>query len=340
MALQLEPARAVSRSAARPSPSVLVVDDENGVRDLMSRWLTAGGFSVSSAAGADEALGLMRAVPPAVALCDIRMPGHDGVWLANRIRQEHPETAIIMATGVFDHGHATHLGDSVVDYLTKPFGRDRLRDAVVRGIEWHRSARDARCWRDRLEAEVELRRARLARAIGGCLVDSDEAIVSLLASLTAGQPQCYAHAVRVADLSARVAAAMGLTDEEVTTIRRGALLHDLGKLSMPEALLGKPAPLSSEEQVVIQQHHAIGSELVAGLAYLEDAAAIIRDAGERVDGLGRPGGARLDELSIGARIVAAADAYDTMIRHRVFRDAITARPSRWASSITPIPATR
>ncbi len=191
MALQLQSARAASPAAARPAPAVLVVDDENGVRDLMSRWLTAGGFSVSSAAGADEALGLMRRVPPAVALCDIRMPGHDGVWLANRIRQEHPETAIIMATGVYDHGHATHLGDGVVDYLTKPFGRDRLRDAVVRGVEWHRSARDARCWRDRLEGEVELRRDRLARAIGASLVDSDETIVALLGALTAGQPEAF-----------------------------------------------------------------------------------------------------------------------------------------------------
>lgn len=324
MALQLESARAASPAAARPAPAVLVVDDENGVRDLMSRWLTAGGFSVSSAAGADEALGLMRRVPPAVALCDIRMPGHDGVWLANRIRQEYPETAIIMATGVYDHGHATHLGDGVVDYLTKPFGRDRLRDAVVRGVEWHRSARDARCWRDRLEGEVELRRDRLARAIGASLVDSDETIVALLEALTAGQPDAFAHALRVADLSARIANAMGLAEEEVTTIRRGALLHDLGKLAMPEALLGKPAPLTSEEEAVIQGHHVIGSELVAGLAYLEDAAAIIRDAGERVDGFGRAGGPRTADLSIGARIVAAADAYDTMIRHRVFRDAITA----------------
>src|SRR5829696_10572679 len=80
--------------------SVLVVDDENGVRDLMRRWLQAGGYSVASASGADEALGVIQTFAPAVALCDIRMPGRDGLWLAQRIRQQYPETAVIIATGV------------------------------------------------------------------------------------------------------------------------------------------------------------------------------------------------------------------------------------------------
>src|SRR5688572_30742426 len=79
--------------------SVLVVDDENGVRDLLARWLEAGGYSVTTAANAEEALGRLEAAPPAVALCDIRMPGRDGLWLAERIRQSYPETAVIMATG-------------------------------------------------------------------------------------------------------------------------------------------------------------------------------------------------------------------------------------------------
>jgi response regulator RpfG family c-di-GMP phosphodiesterase len=305
--------------------SVLIVDDEDIVRDLMSRWLEAVGYSVSSAAGADEALRMLQAFPSAVALCDIRMPGRDGIWLADRIRQECPETAVIMATGVHDPGPAAvGLKDGVVEYLTKPFGRDRLRNAVVRGIEWHRSARDSRCWRGRLEADVEARLARLVASIGLSPVDSDEMLDQLFASLTAGEPHAYAHAHRVAALSVSVARALQLTEDDVTSIGRAGLLHELGKLSMPEALLCKPAPLTGEEQTILRRHPQIGSELVAGLPYLEEAAPIVRDVQERFDGLGYPAGRRMPDLSIGARIVAAVDAYDTMIRPRVFRSAITA----------------
>ena len=118
--------------------SVLVVDDEPGVREVVARWLATGGYDVRTAANADEGLQCVQAYAPAVALCDIRMPGHDGLWLAQQIRQNSPETAVIMATGVQDVGSAvTSLRQGVVDYLTKPFGRDRLRDSVQRGLEWH-----------------------------------------------------------------------------------------------------------------------------------------------------------------------------------------------------------
>jgi cyclic di-GMP phosphodiesterase len=326
MSAHVEPSRDLpGPHDVRAARSVLVVDDENVVRDLMSRWLEAGGYCVASAAGADEALGLMQTFPPAVALCDIRMPGRDGLWLADRIRQTYPETAVIMATGIYDVGAAAvSLREGVVDYLTKPFGRDRLEDAVIRGIEWHRSARDSRCWRERLEKEVETRRVQLVASLASLPVESDEMLDEAFAALTAGEGDSYAHAHRVAELAVGVARQIGLTVEEVTTVRRAALLHDLGKLSMPEALLRKPAPLTPDEQTLIRRHPQIGSDLVAAIPYVEGVAAIVRHAQERVDGLGYPEGLRLADLPVGARIVAAADAYDTMIRPRVFRDAISA----------------
>jgi putative nucleotidyltransferase with HDIG domain len=304
--------------------SVLVVDDENGVRDLISRWLLSGGYSVTSAESADAALGMMETAPAAVALCDIRMPGHDGLWLADRIRHLFPETAVIMATGVQDVGAAVDsLRQGVVDYLTKPFGRDRLREAVVRGLEWHRAARDSRRWRLSLEREMEGRHSRLAGAIAALEIDSDGALDAMLSMLTMSDRDAYAHAYRVAALSVSVARLLGLGREDVRTIERGALLHDLGKLAMPEALLRKPAPLTIEEQALIRQHPRLGSELVQQVPYLAEASCIVRDAHERLDGLGYPRGLRAEEIWIGARIVTVADAYDTMTRPRVFRDAIT-----------------
>src|SRR6476469_7288373 len=167
------------------SHSVLIVDDENGVRDLMARWREAGGYAVTTAANAEEALGQIEAAPPAVALCDIRMPGHDGLWLAERIRQQYPETAVIMATGVHDVGPAvSSLRQGVVDYLTKPFGRDRLRESVSRGIEWHRAALDVRRWREALDGEVDAKCEQLSATLRALTIDSDATLDTLLSRLT------------------------------------------------------------------------------------------------------------------------------------------------------------
>jgi putative nucleotidyltransferase with HDIG domain len=279
---------------------------------------------VTTASSAEEALDQLHESPPAVALCDIRMPGHDGLWLAERIRQEYPETAVIMATGVQDVGPAVQtLRQGVIDYLTKPFGRDRLREAVTRGLEWHEAAWDARRWRESLEQEMQIRRTRLRDAIAGVRVDDDDMVDAMFAMLTLTDREMYEHGYRVAALAVSVARVLGLPGEALRTIERGALLHDIGKLAVPEAVLRKPAPLTVEETLLVRQHPSIGSELIAGVPYLHDCVPIIREAYERMDGLGYPAGIHAAEVSIGARIVSVADAYDTMTRPRVFRDAIS-----------------
>jgi len=136
-------------------------------------------------------------------------------------------------------------------------------------------------------------------------------------------PEAYAHAYRVAALSATVGRTLELGPTAITTLERAALMHDLGKLAMPEAVLRKPAPLTVEEQRLIRLHPRIGSELIEHVPYLATAAAVVRDVHERIDGLGYPSGRRGDEVCLSARIVAVADAYDTMTRARVFRDAIS-----------------
>jgi putative two-component system response regulator len=303
---------------------VLIVDDENTVRDLMARWLESGGYSVVTAASAEEALRRLEAATPAVALCDIRMPGHDGLWLADRIRQTYPETAVIMATGVQEVGPAVQsLRQGAIDYLTKPFGRDRLREAVTRGLEWHRSAWDARRWRESLELEMEIRRARLTDAITAVHVDSDESLDALLSMLTLSDRDAYAHGYRVAALAVSIARTLGMPDEALGAVEHGALLHDLGKLAVPDAILRKPAPLSVEEILLVRRHPAIGGDLIALAPYLAAAVPIVRHAYERMDGLGYPDGIQAAEVCVGARIVGVADAYDTMTRPRVFRDAIS-----------------
>lgn len=315
---------AVAVPAVDSTRSVMIVDDEPGVRHLMRRWLESRGYVVTVASGADQALERLASSPTAVALSDLRMPGHDGLWLVDQLRREHPDTAVIIATGLNDVGAAVEsLRQGVIDYLTKPFERDRLFEAVSRGVEWHRSACDSRRWRQQLEEELYARRAHLEGVIASQFVDCDDDLDVLLATLTATNPDAYAHAYRVAALSATVGRILHLSDAELVTLERAALLHDIGKLAIPEAVLRKPAPLTIEEQRLIRLHPRIGCELIAHVPYLGLAAGVVRDAHERVDGLGYPAGSRGDDVCLAARIVAVADAYDTMTRARVFRDAIS-----------------
>ena len=319
--------RGASRRSAdavviEPGRSVLIVDDEPSVRNIMRRWLESRGYAVTVASDADEALARLVEAPSAVVLCDLRMPGHGGLWLTELLRREHPEIAVIIATGVNDVGAAVEgLRQGVVDYLPKPFDRERLFDAVARAVDWHRAAADVRHWRESLEAEMRGRESHLTDVIDAWPVDSAETLDGLLATLTAGSPDAYGHAHRVAALSSTLAQALELPPGEATIVERGALLHDLGKLAMPDAILRKPAPLTAEERRIIRLHPAIGAGLVERRPYLAAAATVVREAQERIDGLGYPAGRRGDEVSLAARIVSVADAYDTMTRARVVRDA-------------------
>lgn len=305
--------------------SVLIVDDELGVRDLLTRWLENLGVSVQTAGTAEEALGCLASVTPAVAVCDIRMPGKDGLWLAARIRQQCPETAVIMASGVQDIGPAIQsLRQGVIDYLTKPFGRVRLQEAVSRGIEWHRAACDARRWRETLEEELYTRWERLSRAITTLGIDSDDSLDAMLSIVMLDDREAYLHARRVAAAATRLGRAFGMDGDALKTLERAALLHDVGKLAMPDAVLRKPAPLTADERTLIRRHPQIGSDLVAGVPFLVAASAIVAEVHERVDGHGYPRGVTIDTLSLSARIIAVADAFDTMTHPRVFRDAMSA----------------
>jgi putative nucleotidyltransferase with HDIG domain len=151
-------------------------------------------------------------------------------------------------------------------------------------------------------------------------VDNDDALDAMLSMVMLTDRDAYAHAHRVAAVSHRLGRALGMEDADLATLRRAALLHDVGKLAVPDAILRKPAPLTTEEHAIVRRHPQIGRELAAAVPYLAEAADILGDAHERLDGRGYPRGVAADTLALGARIIAVADAFDTMTRPRVFRD--------------------
>jgi response regulator RpfG family c-di-GMP phosphodiesterase len=302
--------------------SVLVVDDEVAMRNLMTRWVEMSGHQAASAASADEALDVIAQEPLAIALCDVRMPGRDGLWLAERIREEFPDIAVIVATGARDTDPriAEHAG--AVDYLWKPFGRDRLRFALERGFDWHNGAAGRREWGARLDFELSERQAELQARIGGFGAQNSTTLESLLALMEELDPDVVAHARRVAAMSVRMAEALGLQPDRIAAIRQGALLHDLGKLALPVAILSKPAALTREETDIVRRYPQIGAHLLGPIEGFGATSEIVGHAGEWFDGRGYPHALSGEAIPIGSRIVSAADAFDAMTRSRIYRDAL------------------
>jgi response regulator RpfG family c-di-GMP phosphodiesterase len=310
-------------AAASAGRRVLVVDDEESVRNLLARWLESAGHAVVTATGAEAALAVIQQVAPAVVVCDIRMPGRDGLWLAERIRDGFQQTAVIMASGVQDvDASIACLRCGVVDYLTKPFDRDRLRDAVRRGLEWNLAACEAHEWRRLLEAEMSTRRQSLLEIVGTTSVDDDAAVEMLLA-VAAPDADGNAHARRVRTLACALATELGLPAAEVEVLGRAALLHDIGKRAVPDAVLRKPAALTADEYAIVRRFPAVGLELLSQVPFLRSAAVIVGDSQERMDGHGYPRAVRAATVSLSARILCAADAFDTITHPRIFRDAMT-----------------
>lgn len=124
-------------SPHEPAPNVLVVDDDDGVRRVLGQWVERLGYRVLSAASADRALELLDQEPVAVALCDIRMPGRDGIWLADRIRERYPSVGVALVTGLHEMDVAFTLRPGIVGYVTKPFNRDAISGAIRLALEWH-----------------------------------------------------------------------------------------------------------------------------------------------------------------------------------------------------------
>jgi two-component system NtrC family response regulator/two-component system response regulator AtoC len=116
------------------SGAVLVVDDDEGIRKVLTRWVADMGYAVKAAADADTALEIMRDCPVDVALCDVRMPGHDGIWLIDQARRFHPDVAIVLATGLLEMDPMVTLRPGVVGYIVKPFNREDLEKVVKRGM--------------------------------------------------------------------------------------------------------------------------------------------------------------------------------------------------------------
>jgi cyclic di-GMP phosphodiesterase len=268
---------------------VLVVDDDVSLRPMLAAWVSRFGFCAHEAASADAALEHLGHTSVDIALCDVNMPGHNGVWLAERIRDRHPTIAVIMATSVDDADVAVAtLSNDVVDYLLKPFDSARLREALALGLDWHRSSAGDTELHNALQSRIRTRRATVAATLARAQTTAQQAADSLISMLQLHEKDGRGHSIRVTRLAVALADELGCSDGEVDGLEYGAMLHDVGKIDMPTEILCKPAPLTEAEWDVMRTHPKVGYDLVRKLPQLERAAEIVLAHHEAFDGTGYP----------------------------------------------------
>ena len=204
-----------------------------------------------------------------------------------------------------------------MDYLVKPFGRDHFRDALCRGIEWHRDSVRSRRRLDDLDRAFRERLTPLNDHLQQHPVTSDASIEELITAFSGGDRARVDHCLRVAALSVNIALSVGIRSPELAEIERAARLHEIGRFAVPKDILSKAGALSEEERTIMRRLPALMHEVLRPCHFLAPAAELVRSVHERYDGLGYPWALRGDEIPIGARIIAVADAFDTMTHRRI-----------------------
>jgi putative nucleotidyltransferase with HDIG domain len=303
--------------------TVLVVDDDADLRSIVSSWVDSLGFRPLEAESAEAALEAMAREPADIAFCDVNMGGQNGVWLASQLRDDFPHTAVIMATSVRDVDVAVaSLSNHVVDYLLKPFDRARVREALALGRDWHAASMGLDALQHTLQDRLRSRRASVATELAQAQETHQGALESLMAMLQLHERDGRGHATRVARLTLALADQLAVDEDFVERLEHGALLHDIGKLDMPAAILSKPAPLDDDEWRVMRTHPRVGYDLLRGQERFAGSAEIVLSHHECYDGSGYPRGLEKNRIPFGARILAVADAYDSMTQPHTQRPAL------------------
>ncbi len=302
---------------------VLIVDDEPAIAKLVEDALMSEGFECETCVSGEEALAVLEARSIDAVISDLHMPGMSGLDLLRTVHPTRPFLAFVIITGVNDLTIGIKaMKEGSDDYLVKPFQMAEAVAAVRRALERRSLEREVDTYRQRLEDMVNQRTNQLRAAMRRIEYTYDETLGALGAALDLRDNETAGHSYRVMRYCLAIAQQMGCSKEQMTNIARGAFLHDIGKIGVPDAILRKPAKLTDAETAVMQTHVRIGYDLVSRIAFLSGASAIILTHHERFDGTGYPQGLMGVEIPIGARIFVIADTLDAMTSDRPYRLAL------------------
>ncbi|MGA9523089.1 MAG: HD domain-containing phosphohydrolase [Myxococcaceae bacterium] len=301
-------------------PRILIVDDDESVRDVISVLLREEGYNCVVATGAEMALDIASAEETPLVISDMKMPGKDGLWLLENFRARFPDTSVIMLTGYGDTEAAVDcLRRGAVDYLLKPPKLTDLIRAIERALAKRRIELARKRYQKKLERKVRDRTTELRNALKDIANTYQNTLLALVAALDAREHETSDHSQRVVKYTTAIAERMGLKNQELEEIGRGALLHDIGKIGVPDAVLLKPGKLTTEEWKEMRKHPDIGFQMIQAIPFLDTPAQIVLSHQERFDGGGYPRGLAKEEIHIGARIFAVADTLDAMTSDRPYR---------------------
>jgi putative two-component system response regulator len=280
--------------------TILVVEDDRMVREVLEEHLTRLRYQVLAADSAEAALHLLEEITPDLVLTDVHMGPMSGIDLCARLKRDprFQLTPVIILTGYADlEARVAGLAAGADDFFAKPV------DFI----------------------ELQTRVAALLR--GKFLLDqlerAESVITTLALTIEARDPYTGGHCERLARYATALGRALGVDGALLKALRLGGFLHDLGKIAIPDRILLKPGPLDPEERAVMQTHAAIGADLVRDMRTLDDVRPLIRHHHERYDGSGYPDGLRGEGIPLGARILAIVDVYDALRTARPYKAAMS-----------------
>src|SRR5579859_3055811 len=317
------------RSTLVDREKVLVVDDEEAIREVVTTLLDAQGYHTVACANGRIALDAFRNDSFDLVLSDIVMPEMDGLKLLSELRVDDPDVPVIMVTAMHDIAIALEaIRAGAYDYILKPFEKDQLYLSVRRALEHRRLVLENRNYQRNLEKLVEERTAQLQGALEQLERSYDDTLEALGGALDLKDAETEGHCKRVTAFTIAIAKAMDVEPSLLPQIARAAFLHDIGKMAIPDHILRKPGPLTPEERDVMRTHCEIGYNMVTRIPFLREAAEIVLSHQEYYDGTGYPRGLRGEQIPLGARIFAVADALDAMISDRPYRKALSISHAR------------
>ena len=303
--------------------TVLVVDDDDGVRSAVTRFLELRGYEPLAAGSGEEALALLESRRVMAVLLDLRLPGVTGVDLVSRILTTEPDAAILMFTAVNDATSAALcMQRGAMDYLIKPLDLAHLERALERALARRTEQAEHRRRQQELTTEVAIGRAALQQERTNVERISVATLDALVNALEARDPWIRGHSARVAELSARLATALGRSDADVEAVRIGGRLHDIGQIGIGEEVLAKKGPLTDPEFEQVKQHVLVGIQILAPLVHLQHVLGFIRSHHERWDGSGYPDRLAGEAIPWGARVIGAVEIYDALTTPRPYQKSV------------------
>ena len=308
---------------------MLITDDEPEIRSLLADVLGERHEFVM-VQSAEEALHKLDERAFEIIISDISMSGMSGLEMIPYVRERAPDSVVIMISGVQALETAIEaLRAGAFDYLVKPFDLRHVEAAVNRALDHQRLQASKRLYESQLEAMVRERTAALDSALDSLESAYRMTLKALTTALETRDLETHGHSERVVSFSLRLGREMKLDRDALRSLEFGALLHDIGKIGVPDAILRKPAQLTTEEWTKMRLHPLLGRQILQGIEFLEGAARVVAEHHERWDGTGYPQGLRGAEIDLNARIFAVADAFDVMTSDRVYR---AARPYEVAAT--------